>query len=74
MHSSIQKQGVRSFVRNEAPALAIAFLITELFYTWGSFTLECAGFLATWYVLSLAFPLVSSVIIRNGDTAQKSGG
>lgn len=74
MHSSIQKQGVRGFLRDEAPALASAFLIAELFYKWGSFTLECAGFLATWYVLSLAFSLVSSVIARNGESRQKSGG
>jgi len=74
MHRSIQKQGVRSFVRDEAPALAIAFLIAELFYKWGSFTLECAGFLATWYVLSLAFSLVSSAVAGNGDTPRKSGG
>lgn len=28
-----------------------AWVIAELFFKWHSFTLECAGFLATWLVL-----------------------
>jgi hypothetical protein len=52
----------------------MAFVIAELFYKWGSFTLECAGFLATWYAVSLAFSLVASAVARNGDSREKSGG
>ena len=29
----------------------VAFVIAELFYKFHSFTLECAAFLATWFVL-----------------------
>lgn len=33
---------------------AVAFLIAEMFFKWKSFSLECAGFLATWLVLDAA--------------------
>lgn len=35
----------------QVPALAIAWLCAELFYKFHSFTLECAAFLATWFVV-----------------------
>jgi len=39
----------------EAPALVLALVVAELFYKFGSFTLECLAFLPTWYVASLLF-------------------
>lgn len=61
MHRAIQKHGVKSFLWQEGPALAGAFLIADIFYKWGSFTLECLGFLSTWYVLSLISAWVSDL-------------
>jgi hypothetical protein len=37
----------------QLPALLIAFLIAERFYKFHSFTLECAAFLATWFVIDV---------------------
>jgi len=37
----------------------VAFLIAELFYKFHSFTLECAAFLATWFVLDGALHMLS---------------
>ena len=34
-------------------------MIAELFYKFHSFTLECAGFLATWFVLDAAVHLLT---------------
>jgi hypothetical protein len=36
----------------QAPSLAVALGIAELFYKFHSFTLECGAFLLTWLVLS----------------------
>ena len=36
---------------HEGVALLLAMVVAELFYKFHSFTLECAAFLATWYVL-----------------------
>lgn len=45
------------FVR-QVPALVIAFVVASMFYRWGSFALECLGFLATWFVIDLALSWV----------------
>jgi hypothetical protein len=37
--------------KRQLPVFFLAFLIAELFYKFHSFTLECAAFLATWFVL-----------------------
>ena len=35
----------------QLPALLVAWLVAELFYKFHSFSLECAAFLATWFLL-----------------------
>ncbi|SDW95070.1 hypothetical protein SAMN05444358_10224 [Ruegeria halocynthiae] len=62
MHRAIKSQGVKAFVRQEGPWLLISFVIADLFYKWGSFALECVGFLLTWYVLSLLSSLISRLL------------
>lgn len=43
--------------------LAASFVIAELFYKFHSFTLECAAFLATWYVLDLVTSRASAMFV-----------
>lgn len=42
---------VERLALEQLPALALAWVLAELFYKLHSFTLECAAFLATWFVL-----------------------
>ena len=58
MFTLVQMIGVNAAAKREFVPLAAAFVIAELFYKFGSFALECIAFLATWYVLSLAFDFV----------------
>jgi hypothetical protein len=44
----------------QVPALTLAWIITELLFKFHSFTLECAAFLATWFVLDM----VSQKVVR----------
>jgi hypothetical protein len=44
--------------KRQLPVFLVAFLIAELFYKFHSFTLECAAFLATWFVLDGALHLL----------------
>lgn len=37
--------------REQLPVLLTSWVIAELFYKFHSFSLECAAFLATWFVL-----------------------
>jgi hypothetical protein len=39
----------------DMPPLAASLVIAELFYKFGSFSLEAMGFLATWAVASFAY-------------------
>ena len=53
MHTLIRSVPLRHLLLQAAPSGAAALVVAELFYHWHSFTLECGGFLATWYVLDL---------------------
>lgn len=44
---------LRRILSEQIPALAVAWLIAELFYKFHSFTLECAAFLGTWFFLDM---------------------
>lgn len=48
----------------QAPVLASGFVTAEAFYKFHSFALECAAFLATWFVLDA---MVSVVRCRRAD-------
>lgn len=37
----------------QLPAITVSLLISEWFYKFHSFTLECLAFLVTWYALDL---------------------
>ncbi|EEE35706.1 conserved hypothetical protein [Rhodobacteraceae bacterium KLH11] len=70
MHRAIKSQGTKAFLRQEAPWLIIAFVIADLFYKWGSFALECVGFLLTWYGLSLMSSLVLRMVGGQNSTVK----
>ncbi len=70
MHQMIKSQGLRRFLIKEAPSGLLALLIAELFYKFHSFVLECIGFLATWYVLSLVIDVITRSFARS-DTEPK---
>lgn len=54
MYTLTRSIPLRQLLLEQAPILAISFVIAELFYKFHSFTLECIAFLATWYLLDLA--------------------
>ena len=57
MFELIRSSSRRELLTRHAPALLISVVIAEIFYKWGSFSLECLGFLATWLVLDALFAL-----------------
>jgi hypothetical protein len=66
MYTLIRLLPIKRLAFEQVPALALAWLIAELFYKFHSFTLECGAFLATWFVLdaliqALVLPLVRVV-------------
>lgn len=53
MYRAIQQIGIKDFLVAEAPTLVVSLVAAEIFYKFGSFLLETAAFLATWYILSV---------------------
>jgi hypothetical protein len=51
MYTLISLLPVRRLAYEQVPALAIAWLIAEVFYKFHSFSLEVAAFLATWWAI-----------------------
>jgi hypothetical protein len=51
MYQLIHSLTVNELFKRQLPIFLVAFVVAELFYKFHSFTLECAAFLATWYVL-----------------------
>jgi len=53
MYTLLHKFGSKAFLARESPALLVSWIIAELFYKFGSFTLETGAFLVTWYLTGL---------------------
>jgi hypothetical protein len=60
MYQLLRNRTVRAISVDTVPPLLLAFVIAELFYKWHSFTLECIGFLATWFVFDWVWSNVCS--------------
>jgi hypothetical protein len=58
MFSLVRLIPLRRLLQEQVPALAVSFIIAELFYKFHSFTLETLAFLATWGVVDAVIQLV----------------
>jgi hypothetical protein len=65
MYTLLRSMPLKRLVAEQLPALALAWLMAELFYKFHSFTLECLAFLATWFVADLVIQLA----LRRGVNA-----
>ena len=51
MYTLLRTLPVERLAYEQLPAFATAWIISELFFKFHSFTLECAAFLAVWFAL-----------------------
>ncbi len=58
MFTLMKSVSARDLALRQTPCLVAALLVAELFYKFGSFSLECVAFLITWFVLDAATALV----------------
>jgi hypothetical protein len=70
MYTLLHLLPVKRLAYEQVPALTFAWIVAELFFKFHSFTLECAAFLATWFMLDA---LVQTVV-RPLFTRQADGG
>ena len=64
MYTLFRSLPIKRLLYEQAPALALAWTVTELFYKFHSFTLECAAFLATWFVFDLVIQGIAGRLVR----------
>lgn len=60
MYSLITTSGIRRLLEQEFVPFALALLIAQIWFKWGSFSLELVGFLAVWFV----FGFVANALLR----------
>ena len=58
MYQFLSGLSQRDLLLRQVPSFSLAFLLASLFYRFGSFALESAAFLATWFVLDAAWGLI----------------
>jgi hypothetical protein len=51
VYQLMRRQSLKGITFETLPPLIASLIVAELFYKWHSFLLECAGFLATWFVI-----------------------
>lgn len=51
MFQLIKTLGAQVLLARQLPVAGVSFVTSALFYKFGNFALECAAFLATWFVL-----------------------
>ena len=52
MYTLLKDKGAKKFLTTEMPSLGASLLVSEVFFKFGSFILECGAFLVTWYAFS----------------------
>lgn len=62
MFELLRSSTLRQLLARQAPALVISLVVAELFYKFGSFTLECLSFLVTWFVLDAVLAHIGRVL------------
>ena len=60
MYTLLRTLPVERLAYEQLPAFATAWIISELFFKFHSFTLECAAFLAVWFALDV---LIQKVVL-----------
>lgn len=73
MYVLSKKHKWKPLLTTEAPSLICSIVIAELFFKWHSFTLECLGFLATWYCLSALVHVVLSWLASRTSKTNAAG-
>lgn len=58
MYTLFRTLGAREALYRELAPFFMAFLVAELFYKFGSFTLECVAFVITWALISPIWSMV----------------
>lgn len=72
MFTLLRTVSSRALLQEQLPALALSFVVAEVFYKFHSFTLETGAFLVTWLVLDATIQMVKR-LLRARPTSPSMG-
>ena len=55
MFELVRSTSLAHLLSHQLPAFVVSLVIAELFYKFGSFSLECLAFLATWFAIDFLY-------------------
>ena len=64
MFTLVRSVPVGRLLVEQLPALLMAWFLAETFYKFHSFTLECAAFLATWFIIDAVIQMGKALLQR----------
>lgn len=64
MYSIVKTNGIRYALERELIPFALALLIAQIWFKWGSFALELIGFIAVWFLLGFVVDVVFRALKR----------
>lgn len=64
MYSLVKSNGIRVALEREFLPFAIALLVAQLWFKWGSFALELVGFLVVWFALGFVADRLLTILKR----------
>lgn len=70
MYTLFSLLSFKQLTYEQAPSLTLAWLVAEFFYKFHSFTLECAAFLVTWFVLDALTQWVRQQVVSRSSLAK----
>ena len=65
MYTLLKASGIKNALSAELPGFLIALVMAQIFYKWGSFSLELAGFLGTWWLATFLTVHVFRILRRS---------
>ncbi len=74
MYTLFRLLPVKRVALEQVPALGVAWVIAEFLYKFHSFTLECAAFLATWFLFDVVIQRTARAVARPLALAELTNG
>ena len=67
MFELVRSTTIAHLLSHQLPVFVVSLVIAEVFYKFGSFSLECIAFLATWFAIDFAYTKILALLRKPGD-------
>ena len=68
MFELVRSAPIAHLLSHQLPVFVVSLVIAEVFYKFGSFSLECIAFLGTWLAIDFVYTKIGALLRKSGDT------